>query len=304
MIEIAITPRSFRKEPGAHHDLLTTRAVEVRFPDNERPMTAAEMMSFVEGCAGLIVGTDEVTDAVLRAGPLRAVVKFGSGLDNIDLAAARERGVAVDSTPGANARSVAELTIALMLALARHVVVHDRGVRKGEWSRRMGVELEGKTLGLVGCGAIGNEVLRIARGLGMDALVHDPHAEVDAPNVPLDKLLSMCDVVSLHLPLIDETRGVLDAKRLRTIKEGALLINTARGGLVDEDALAEALREGRLGGAAFDSFASEPPTGSPLLGLDTFIASPHAGASTSEATERAGVRAVTRLFELLEEDHR
>jgi D-3-phosphoglycerate dehydrogenase len=302
VIEIAITPRSFRKAPGAHHDLLTTSDVEVRFPDNERPMNATEMASFVEGCAGLIVGTDEVTDAVLGAGPLRAVVKFGSGLDNIDLAAAREREVAVDSTPGANARSVAELTIALMLALARHVVLHDRGVRAGEWSRRTGIELEGKTLGLVGCGAIGNEVLRMARGLGMDVLVHDPYAEVKAPNVPLDNLLSMCDVVSLHLSLTDETRGVLDADRLRTMKKGALLINTARGGLVDEGALAETLREGRLGGAAFDSFASEPPTGSPLLGLDSFIASPHAGASTLEAAERAGVRAVSRLLELLEEE--
>lgn len=301
MRDIAITARSFRTTPGAHQDLLKTRDVKARFPDNERPMDAAEMASFVRGCAGLIVGTDEVTDAVLRAGPLHAVVKFGSGLDNIDLEAARRLGVAVDSTPRANARSVAELTIALMLALARHVVPHDRAVRVGEWSRRTGIELEGKILGLVGCGAIGNEVLRMARGLGMEVLVHDPYAEVEAPNVPLDKLLSICDVVSLHLPLNDQTWGVLDADRLRTMKEGALLINTARGALVDEAEVAEMLSDGHLAGAAFDAFASEPPTGSPLLGLDTFIASPHAGASTVEAVERAGVRAVRRLLELLED---
>lgn len=301
MIRIAVTPRSFRNSPGAHHDLLKTEDVDARFPDNDKPMQAEEMVTFVEGCAGLIVGTDEVTDAVLTAGPLRAVVKFGSGLDNIDLDAARDRKVAVDSTPGANARSVAELAIGLMVALARGIPLHDRAVREGQWSRRTGMELEGKTLGLIGCGAIGSEVLRMARGLGMEVLVHDPYADTGALNISLDQLLPTSDIVSLHMPLTDETAGMINADRLRAMKRGALLINTARGGVVDEEALVAVLEDGYLGGAAFDSFASEPPGDSPLLRLDSFIASPHAGASTVEAAERAGVRAVRRLLELLRE---
>lgn len=301
MIRIAVTPRSFRNSPGAHHDLLKTEDVDARFPDNDKPMQAEEMVTFVEGCAGLIVGTDEVTDAVLTAGPLRAVVKFGSGLDNIDLDAARDRKVAVDSTPGANARSVAELAIGLMVALARGIPLHDRAVREGQWSRRTGMELEGKTLGLIGCGAIGSEVLRMARGLGMEVLVHDPYADTGALNISLDQLLPTSDIVSLHMPLTDETAGMINADRLRAMKRGALLINTARGGVVDEEALVAVLEDGYLGGAAFDSFASEPPGDSPLLRLDSFIASPHAGAATVEAAERAGVRAVRRLLELLRE---
>lgn len=299
MIHIAVTPRSFRNSPGAHHDLLKTEDVDARFADNDKPMQADEMVTFVEGCGGLIVGTDQVTDAVLTAGPLRAVVKFGSGLDNIDLDAARDRKVAVDSTPGANARSVAELAIGLMLALARDIPLHDRAVREGQWAHRSGMELEGKTLGLIGCGAIGSEVLRMARGLGMEVLVHDPYADTGALSISLDQLLPASDIVSLHMPLTDETAGMINADRLRAMKQGALLINTARGGVVDEEALVAALQDGHLGGAAFDSFASEPPGDSPLLRLDSFIASPHAGASTVEAAERTGVRAVRRLLELL-----
>jgi D-3-phosphoglycerate dehydrogenase len=301
VIHIAVTPRSFRNSPGAHHDLLKTEDVDARFADNDKPMQADEMVTFVEGCVGLIVGTDQVTDAVLTAGPLRAVVKFGSGLDSIDLDAARDRKVAVDSTPGANARSVAELAIGLMLALARDIPLHDRAVREGQWARRSGMELEGKTLGLIGCGAIGSEVLRMARGLGMEVLVHDPYADTGALSISLDQLLPASDIVSLHMPLTDETAGMINADRLRAMKQGALLINTARGGVVDEEALVAALQDGHLGGAAFDSFASEPPGDSPLLRLDSFIASPHAGASTVEAAERTGVRAVRRLLELLKE---
>jgi D-3-phosphoglycerate dehydrogenase / 2-oxoglutarate reductase len=301
VIHIAVTPRSFRNSPGAHHDLLKAEDVDARFADNDKPMQADEMVTFVEGCVGLIVGTDQVTDAVLTAGPLRAVVKFGSGLDSIDLDAARDRKVAVDSTPGANARSVAELAIGLMLALARDIPLHDRAVREGQWARRSGMELEGKTLGLIGCGAIGSEVLRMARGLGMEVLVHDPYADTGALNISLDQLLPASDIVSLHMPLTDETAGMINADRLRAMKQGALLINTARGGVVDEEALVAALQDGHLGGAAFDSFASEPPGDSPLLRLDSFIASPHAGASTVEAAERTGVRAVRRLLELLKE---
>jgi D-3-phosphoglycerate dehydrogenase / 2-oxoglutarate reductase len=255
------------------------------------------MVDLVRGCAGLIVGVDPVTKQVLEAGPLRVVVKYGSGMDNIDLEAAGDLGVRVSSTPGANARSVAELAIALLLALARNVALHDRGVRGGSWRRVTGVELAGKQLGIVGYGAVGREVARIARGLDMQVVAHDPLVEeADVPLVELVELYAQSDAVSLHLPLTEETRGLIGARELAAMKPSAFLINTARGGLVEEAALADALRSGRLAGAALDGFDVEPLGGSPLRELDNVVLSPHAGASTHEAVLRTAARAVDQLF--------
>jgi D-3-phosphoglycerate dehydrogenase len=299
MTTVAVTPRSFRHTPGPHLDRLRAE-LEVRFPDVDRPLDEGEMVELVRGCGGLIVGVDPVTRAVLAAGPLRVVVKYGSGMDNIDVDAAGALGVQVSSTPGANARSVAELAIALLLALARNIPVHDRGVRGGSWSRRTGIELAGKQLGIVGYGAIGREVGRIARGLDMRVVAHDPLVdEADVPLVELDELYATSDVVSLHLPLTDETRGLVGAPELAAMKPTAFLLNTARGGLVDEAALAGALRAGGLAGAALDGFESEPLGESPLRVLDNVVLSPHAGASTHEAVLRAATRAVDELLAAL-----
>jgi phosphoglycerate dehydrogenase-like enzyme len=295
---VAITPRSFRQTPGEHHNLLAERPLEVRFPDKDRSLDEAELIELVRGCAGLIVGVDPVTERVLEAGPLRVVVKYGSGTDNIDLPAAERLGVKVSSTPGANARSVAELTIGLLLALARHLVAHDRAVRAGSWGRLGSIELAGKRLGLVGYGAVGREVARLAACLGMEIVAHDPFVEsADVELVALDELLALSDAVSLHVPLDDSTRRMIGAKALDRMRSGALLVNTARGGLVDEDALADALASGRLGGAALDAFAVEPPVGSPLLGLENVVLSPHAGAATVEAAQRTSVQAVRQLLQ-------
>jgi D-3-phosphoglycerate dehydrogenase / 2-oxoglutarate reductase len=297
MTAVAITPRSFRQTRGEHHDVLAESPLDVRFANQDRPLDEAELMELVRGCEGLIVGVDPVTERVLEAGPLRVVVKYGSGTDNIDLGAAERLGVKVSSTPGANARSVAELTIALLFALARHVVAHDRAVRTGSWSRLAAIELAGKRLGVVGYGAVGRDVARLAASLGMDVVAHDPFVKSDEVKlVGLDDLLASCDAVSLHVPLDDSTRGMIGAKALGRMRSGALLVNTARGGLVDEGALADALSSGRLGGAALDAFAVEPPSGSPLLGLDNVVLSPHAGAATAEAAQRTALQAVRQLL--------
>jgi D-3-phosphoglycerate dehydrogenase / 2-oxoglutarate reductase len=297
MTAVAITPRSFRQTRGEHHDVLAESPLDVRFANQDRPLDEAELMELVRGCEGLIVGVDPVTERVLEAGPLRVVVKYGSGTDNIDLGAAERLGVKVSSTPGANARSVAELTIALLFALARHVVAHDRAVRAGSWSRLAAIELAGKRLGVVGYGAVGRDVARLAASLGMDVVAHDPFVKSDEVKlVGLDDLLASCDAVSLHVPLDDSTRGMIGAKALGRMRSGALLVNTARGGLVDEGALADALSSGRLGGAALDAFAVEPPSGSPLLGLDNVVLSPHAGAATAEAAQRTALQAVRQLL--------
>jgi phosphoglycerate dehydrogenase-like enzyme len=296
---VAVTPRSFRHTPGPHLARLRESGLDVRFPTLDRPLDETEMVQLVRGCEGLIVGVDPVSAAVLDAGPLRVVVKYGSGLDNVDLDAAAAREVTVTATASANARSVAELTIALLLALARHVVIHDRAVRAGSWSRHLGIELMGKQLGLVGYGAIGRTVGDLARGLGMTVVAHDPVvADADVELLPFDELLGSSHAVSLHLPLEERTRWLIGPRELALMRPGALLVNTARGGLVDEDALADALRSGRLGGAAFDVFAAEPlPPDSPLLGLEAFVASPHAGAATNEAARRTSLQAVDLLLE-------
>jgi D-3-phosphoglycerate dehydrogenase / 2-oxoglutarate reductase len=296
MTWVAVSPRSFRQTPGEHLERLKSE-VEVRFPDVDRSLDENEMVELVRGCAGLIVGVDPVTPVVLQAGPLRVVVKYGSGMDNIDLDAAESLGVRVSSTPGANARSVAELAVGLLLSLARNVVAHDLGVRGGVWQRSTGIELAGKRLGIVGYGAIGREVARIAQGLDMEVVAHDPLVEdADVTLVPLAEVFATSDAVSLHVPLTAETRGMVGAGELAAMKPTAFLLNTARGGLVDEDALAEALRTGRIAGAALDGFADEPLGDSPLRDLDNVVLSPHAGAATLDAIRRTATRAVDQLL--------
>ncbi|MGH2996953.1 MAG: phosphoglycerate dehydrogenase [Gaiellaceae bacterium] len=297
MNAVAVTPRSFRVVPGEHHERLHERGIEVRYPDGERALEEAEMVELVRGCWGLIVGVDPVTEAVLRAGPLRTVVKYGSGTDNIDLDAADRCGVRVASTPGANARSVAELAIGLLLALARHIVAHDRSIRGGSWERRMGVEVAGAVLGIVGYGAVGREVAAMARALGMQVVAHDPYVErADVSLLDLESLLMRADAVSLHVPLTEQTRHLIGRRELAVMRPVALLVNTCRGGVVDEEALALALLDRRIGGAAFDSFEREPPGSSPLFEIETFVASPHAGAATDAAVRRTGLAAVTELL--------
>jgi D-3-phosphoglycerate dehydrogenase len=297
MSAVAVTARAFRQVPGQHQELLRAAGLPVRFTEADRPLAEEALVELVRGCWGLIVGVDRVTAAVLDAGPLRVVVRFGSGTDNVDLEAARRRGVRVAATPGANARSVAELAIGLLLALARHLVVHDREVRSGGWSRHIGIELAGRRLGVVGYGAVGRQVAGIAGALGMEVVATDPVVrEADVPLVDLATLLASSDAVTLHAPLADATRGMIGAAELDRMRPQALLINTSRGGLVDERALAEALATGRIRGAAFDTFEREPPVGSRLLELSNFVASPHAGGATVEAVTRAGVIAVRELL--------
>lgn len=297
MSAVAVSARSFRQVPGEHQELLRDSGLPVRFAEADRPLDEEELVELVRGCWGLIVGVDPVTAAVLDAGPLRVVVRFGSGTDNVDLEAAGRRGVRVAATPGANARSVAELTIGLLLALARHLVVHDREIRSGSWSRHTGIELAGRRLGVVGYGAVGRQVAGIAGALGMEVVATDPAVrDAEVPLVDLETMLASSDAVTLHVPLADDTRAMIGATQLDRMRPHALLVNTSRGGLVDEQALAQALAAGRLGGAAFDTFEREPPEASPLLALDNFIASPHAGAATMEAARRTGVAAVRELL--------
>jgi D-3-phosphoglycerate dehydrogenase len=234
---------------------------------------------------------------VIAAGQkLRVIGRAGSGVDNIDVEAATARGIIVVNAPASNNVAVAELTIGLLLALARQIPQAHTSVQAGKWERSkyMGWEVRGKTLGLVGLGRIGSEVARRARGLQMNVLTYDPVVSVDraaqlgVETVNLDELLTRSDVVSIHVPLVDQTRNLFDNERITRMKPGAHLINASRGGIVDEAALLAALESGHLGGAALDVYSKEPPTESPLLGHPNVITVPHLGASTSEAQAQTG----------------
>lgn len=269
-----------------------------------------DLVQALEGFHGLLVrGATKVTGDVLRkTGTLRVVVRAGTGLDNVDVPAAKERGIAVLNTPNANSVSVAELVFATWLAFERHLVPAASELRAGRWEKTKfaGHEIAGRRLGLVGFGRIAREVATRARAFGVEVWAHDPllaswPAEFSwARNVSLDELLQGADVLSLHVPLLPETKSMIAAAQLARMKPGALLINCARGGVVDEAALHQALAAGQLRGAILDVFATEPaPADHPLLALPNVLALPHLGASTAEAQKRAGDDAATILIEAL-----
>lgn len=260
----------------------------------------------------LILGAGgPITRKVMEAcSNLKIVARHGIGLDNVDLNAATELGIPVTYCRHTGEEvSVAEHAVALMLACARRLVEADRAVREGRWKARVelvGVELRGKTLGIIGLGAIGREVARIARnGFGMRVLAYDPYVpesvfgDVGAKRAGLEELLSESDFITVHVPLTPETRRLLNADRLKLVKRGAVIVNTARGAVIDETALYEALREGRVAYAGLDVFESEPPEGSPLLFLPNVVLTPHVAAFTKEALRRmdmANAEDLVRFF--------
>ncbi len=246
---------------------------------------------------GLLVRSDtQVTaDLIALGARLRVIGRAGIGVDNIDVAAATARGIAVLNAPGGNTVSAAEHTWAMLLALVRRIPWAAASMRTGAWDRKTfaGTELRGKVLGIVGLGRIGQHVAAIGRGIGMELIAHDPYLtekraqDLGVALLPLDDLLAQADVVTLHMPLADDTRHLLGAERLARMQPHALLVNTARGELVDEAALVEALEAGRLAGAAIDVYAQEPlPADSPLRSHDRLLLTPHLAASTVEAQER------------------
>jgi D-3-phosphoglycerate dehydrogenase len=259
---------------------------------------AALLAALGEYDALVVRSATKVTEEVLAAGTrLRVVGRAGTGVDNIDVSAATKRGILVVNAPASNSVAVAELTIGLILSLARHLPQSHGSLQAGRWERSayMGVEVRGKTLGLVGLGRIGAEVARRARGLEMHVVAYDPivsterAAQLGVTLTALDEVLAQADYVSVHVPLVEATRHLINAARLAQMKPSAYLINAARGGIVDEHALVEALERGVIAGAALDTFEKEPPGASPLFGHPRVITTPHLGASTVEAQALTGV---------------
>jgi len=275
----------------------------------------AELLDALPGAQALIVRNRTQVDAALLAGApsLRVVGRLGVGLDNIDVDACRERGIRVIPAAGANARSVAEYVVTTAALLLRGAYGSSAQVAAGQWPRARlseGREALGKTLGLVGFGDIGRQAAALAQAFGMQVVAHDPMlssadpawARTGVRSVALDALLAQSDAVSLHVPLVAATRHLLDAQRIAGMKRGAVLINTARGGVIDEAALAQALRDGHLGGAALDVFEHEPlPAGSVLADVPNLILTPHIGGVTQEANARVSMMIAQQVRQTLED---
>jgi D-3-phosphoglycerate dehydrogenase len=306
LTQIAVASHSFSKNAKLREELAARYPV-VRFNEIGRPLVGAELIEFLRGHQKAITGLEVLNGQVFDAVPeLRLVSKYGVGVDMIDLDAARQRGVAIRWTAGVNRQAVAELTVGLMIALCRDIVPLAVEAAKGGWRHhRSGRQLSSAVVGILGCGNVGQQVARICRGFGAWILAHDIRSyegfyrEYDIKPVSLLALLRESDILTIHVPLDVSTRGLIGRRELAEMKASAFLVNTARGGIVDEQALKSALLEKELAGAAFDVFATEPPADADLLALGNFIATPHIGAGTEEAVLAMGRSAIAGLDEAI-----
>jgi D-3-phosphoglycerate dehydrogenase len=293
---VLVSSRSFGKVMPVGNTILTEGGFEVRHVNSqERPLDEGKMTEIVarEAPDAVICGPEPITANVLEASKtLHTVMMHGVGVDHIDLATATRLGIFVANAPGANTAAVADLTIAAMLALLRHICQANQRTKAGGWERHLGHELGEMTVGVIGTGRIGAQVIRRLGGFGSPILAYDVIQDSQLVKayrityVSLEELLEESDIVTLHTPLIEETRKLIGRRELQRMKKSACLINTARGGLVDEDALYEHLKANQTAAAALDVFSAEPPRGNPLLDLENVLATPHVASYTAEATER------------------
>lgn len=304
--DVLITTAFLR--PGDEVDLMLGAAgLSTRHVPDLAALGEAERLELLAGVRAIIAGTLPLTAEHLAAAErLELIVRTGVGYDSVDLDAATARGIPVCITAGANRQAVAEHVFALMLAVARRVPENIQNLAAGSWQQLTGRELAGATLGILGLGSIGKAVATIAAGFGMSVVAYDPYfdeafaAANGIRRAELDEVLAESDFVTLHLFLDDSTRNLIDAARLRTMKRDAVLVNTARGGIVDEDALVDAVRDGVIGGAALDVFATEPlPAGSPLLHTPGILATTHVAGATREARGESGRMAAANVIDVL-----
>ncbi len=304
--KILITPRSLTQKGHPALGRFADAGYEVVMSRPGAQPSEKELIALLPGCVGMLAGVEPITAAVLEAAvDLRVIARNGVGIDNIDLDAAGRLGIRICPAMGSNARGVAELTIGLLLALARWIPFSDAALKAGQWERRGGFELEGKTLGLLGCGRIGRDVARMAMGMGMRVLAFDPVQDKSfAPDkdfryATINEVLSSCDAISLHCPPPPDGKAMIDAAAIARMKKGVLLVNTARATLVDEQAALEALDSGQIAGLATDVFASEPPGLTPLVKHSRVVATPHIGGFTTESVDRAVTMAVEMMLDCL-----
>ena len=303
--KILVTPTSYGCHDPKLRSQLEVTVGEVVYNMTGRPLTSTEMRAHLPGCDGLIAGLDTIDRSALEAADrLKVIARYGVGVERVDLEAARSTGVRVTNTPGANSVSVAELTIGLMIALARQIPSAVELTRVGEWRRISGVALENKTVGLIGFGAVGRQVARRLQAFDCQIIAYDPFVtsadSCDVELLPQDEVVRQADFLSLHVPVAEETRCMVNEQFLAQMKPGSFLVNTARGELIDERALLQALQDDHLAGAALDCFSVEPPErDNPLLALPQVILTPHTGAHTDGAINAMGWMALRDCLAVL-----
>ena len=308
-MKILVTPTSFG--PSAHlapKDKLLSFADEIIYNPHPRPLTEDELIPLLDGCDGYLAGLDFITGKAINSSScLKVISRYGTGCDRVDIEAAKKKGIPVTNTPGANTDAVADLTLGLMLAAARAIPMLDHSTKQGEWKRHTGIELGSKTLGLLGFGMIGKAVARRATGFRMNVIAYDPYMdehyaqENGVLSCSLEQVISGSDFISLHLPLLESTVNIIGKENIAKMRPGAFIINTARGGLINEAALYESLLSGHLGGAALDVYEKEPPDASlPLYRLQNVVTTPHTSAHTAESALNMATMAVDNLISVLE----
>jgi len=306
-LKILVTPTSFKPGKGGPAlELLRSFSEDLVFNPKEKPLSEDDLIPLLSGCTGFIAGLDSITRKVIENAPdLKVISRYGVGVDQVDLKAAREKGIDVCNTPGTNSNAVADLTFGMLLSIARRIPLLNRKTKEGEWVRSTGFELGGKTIGILGLGAVGREVAKRAAGFSMKIMAYDPfmnreYAQANGITAAdFNSVVEKADIISLHLPLMDETRHIISADIMKTMKKGVVIINTARGGLIDEKAAYELLVSGHLGGLGLDAFETEPPGPSPLFELDNVVVTPHTGAHTGEATAAMAAVSVKNLIDVL-----
>jgi phosphoglycerate dehydrogenase-like enzyme len=300
-VKVAVCSRSFSQNQILRAELLQ-RYERVTFNDAGVQLSGDALVEFLSGHEKAITALEVISASILARLPeLKVIAKYGVGLDMIDLAAMREHGKRLGWTPGVNRRSVSELVVSTAIAMLRRIPAANREVLAGTWRQHSGGNLSGRTVGIVGCGHIGKDLVRLLQPFETPILVHDIrdypdfYAQHGIETVSLETLLTRSDVVTLHVPLDQSTCGMLNSDRLALMKRTAVLINAARGGLVDEIALKLILKDKRLAGAAFDVFAVEPPVDQELLELPNFLVTPHLGGSSQESILAMGRAAIEGL---------
>ena len=302
-MKVLVTPRSYGKTNPQLFDMLKNAGLEIVRNETGGILDKETMKVLLADCDGVIIGVDPLDTEVLCAAPkLKAIAKYGTGVDNIDMDVCEERNIKVSRTVGANTDAVADYTMALILAVARKVVLIDARCRQDDWKKITTRDISGSTIGILGLGAIGKNVAQRAQGFGMKVLAHDPvwddayaavhHIRKSTP----EEIYSECDIISLHLPLFPSTRNIIGAEQLAMMKKDTILINTARGGLVDENALLDALEKRQLYGAGIDAFSEEPPKDERWFKLDNVVLGSHCAASTVGASDTMGIMATESLL--------
>ncbi|MDK2878011.1 MAG: hypothetical protein PWR06_727 [Thermoanaerobacteraceae bacterium] len=307
MNKVLIASQSFGKSSNEPWDVFKNAGIDLIVNDRGKPYTEDELLKLVKDVNGIVAGVDPITARVINAAPkLKVIAKHGVGVDNIDLNEATERRIYVTVTPGANTQAVADLTFGLILGAARKIVAADCRMRRGEWPRFVGIELWQKTIGIVGLGQIGRAVARRARGFDMRVLAYDVKPDLDfcrREDIELcgiEKLLKESDIISLHAPLNSETSHLINRETLSWVKDGVIIVNTARGELIDIDALYDALLSKKVVAAGLDVYSPEPPDIThPIFKLENVVLTPHLGAYTREANRMMGMLAAQSVVDVL-----